>query len=111
MPHMWESQGNNWWDRKEPYLCILATEIELVYFFLYTFSHMKMLASFATVFLLSRDAHILRASKSSIKMLLESNDHPFNINPFKMNALFFCKSQWQGTGEVLFSLSVQFLYL
>lgn len=50
MPQTWESQGNNWWDRKEPDLCILATEMELIYLFLYTFSHMKILASSASVF-------------------------------------------------------------
>lgn len=77
-----------------------------LYFFTY-----EDVSLFCSCFLLSRDARILRASKSSIKMLLQSNDHPFNINPFKMNALFFCKSQWQGTGEVLFSPSIQFLYL
>lgn len=44
MPQTGESQG------KEPALYILAREIALIYLFISAFSHMKMLASLATVF-------------------------------------------------------------
>jgi len=54
---------------------------------------MKILASFATVVWLHKDAQILSTSKSFIKILLESNDHPFKTNPFKINAVLFNKSQ------------------
>lgn len=33
MPQTGESQGNNWWDRKEPDLCFLATLNSFIYFF------------------------------------------------------------------------------
>lgn len=32
-------------------------------------------------------------------MPLESDDDPLKTNPFKTNAVFSYKSQWQGTGQ------------
>lgn len=80
------------------YSCHRNSTHLFIYFYFLTYEDVSIISNW---FLLSKDAYILRASKSSIKMLLVSN-HPFSINPFKINALFFCKSQWQGTGEVLF---------
>lgn len=60
-----------------------------IYFFILTYEDVCI---FCICCLVHKDAQILRTSKCSIKMLLESNDYPFKINPFKIKAVFFCKS-------------------